>query len=66
MPKRPLLVFINPASGTKLAKKMFTTIVKPNLEVHNLQFEVVETEYAGQAEEIARQTEDLQEQYSGK
>ena len=44
---RPLLVFINPASGTKLAGKMFRTIVQPRLDECNLTYQAVETKYAG-------------------
>ena len=53
---RPLLVFINPASGTKLAGKMFRTIVQPHLDELHLTYTVLETEYAGQAEELVMNT----------
>ena len=43
----PLLVLVNPASGTKLAGKMFKSIVKPSLDEKRVHYEVMETEYAG-------------------
>jgi len=63
--KKPLLVLINPYSGTKLASKLFRTVVKPELDQRRLLYEVLETEYAGQAEEVARSTDNLNEKYSG-
>ena len=53
---RPLLVFINPASGTKLAGKMFRTIVQPRLDERHLTYTALETEYAGHAEELVMST----------
>ena len=43
----PWLILINPASGTKLAGKMFKSIVKPSLDEKRVHYEVMETEYAG-------------------
>jgi sphingosine kinase len=63
--KKPLLVMINPASGTKVARKMFKTIVKPALEERQLAFEVMETEYAGHAEEFVKTCNDLVERFAG-
>ena len=54
--RRPLLVFINPASGTKLAGKMFHTIVQPHLDERHLTYQALETEYAGHAEELVMST----------
>ena len=54
--QRPLLVFINPASGTKLAGKMFRTIVQPHLDERHLTYQALETEYAGHAEELVMST----------
>ena len=48
--KKPLLVLINPYSGTKLASKLFRTVVKPELDQRRLLYEVLETEYAGKIE----------------
>ena len=62
---RPLLVFINPASGTKLAGKMFRTIVQPRLDELHLTYQALETEYAGHAEELVMSIEDLPQRYSG-
>ena len=45
--QKSLLILINPYSGTKVAQKLFKTIVKPELEQRHLSYEVVETEYAG-------------------
>jgi len=63
--RRPLLVFINPASGTKLAGKMFHTIVQPHLDERHLTYQALETEYAGHAEELVMSTKDLAQRYSG-
>ena len=53
----PLIVFINPASGTKIAKKLFKNSLKPSLEAHNIGYELIETKYAGHAVEVAQQRE---------
>ena len=45
---KPWLILINPASGTKLAGKMFKNIVKPGLDSKQVAYEVMETEYAGE------------------
>lgn len=45
---KPWLILINPASGTKLAGKMFKDIVKPGLDDKQVVYEVMETEYAGE------------------
>ena len=45
--QKSLLVLINPYSGTKLASKLFRTVVKPELDQRRLLYEVLETEYAG-------------------
>lgn len=63
--RKPLLVLINPASGTKVARKMFKTIVRPELNKRKLEYEVMETEYAGHAQEFVRTTQDLTQRYSG-
>ena len=39
--KKPLLVFVNPTSGTKLAKTMLKTILKPKLDEKDVDFELV-------------------------
>lgn len=49
-----LLILINPASGTKIARKMFRTILKPLLDEREIVYQVIETEYAGHAEEIVK------------
>ena len=52
--KRRLLVIVNPFSGTKAAKKLFTNDVKPILDVAHLSYQVIETTHAGHATEIAK------------
>ena len=47
MAQKPLLILINPYSGTKLAKRLFKTYVQPELNQRHLPYEVLETEYAG-------------------
>ena len=50
----PWLILVNPASGTKLAGKMFKSIVKPSLDEKRVHYEVMETEYAGMLSTIWR------------
>ena len=38
---KPLLVFVNPTSGTKLAKTMLQQILKPELDKRDVEFELV-------------------------
>ena len=64
-PSKPLLVLINPASGTKLARRMFRTILQPELDKKHITYDVVETEYAGHAKQIVLTTSDLKGTYSG-
>eukprot|EP00698_Gefionella_okellyi_P000257 TRINITY_DN10221_c0_g1_i1.p1 TRINITY_DN10221_c0_g1~~TRINITY_DN10221_c0_g1_i1.p1 ORF type:complete len:542 (+),score=103.56 TRINITY_DN10221_c0_g1_i1:86-1627(+) len=52
VPARRLLVFINPFSGTKIAKKIFTTC-QPYLEAAGCVLTVIETQRAGHAEQYA-------------
>lgn len=59
-----LLIFINPASGTKLARKMFRSILVPLLDQHQLSYEVIETEYAGHAQDFVQSCQDLKSRYS--
>jgi diacylglycerol kinase family enzyme len=40
---KPLLVFVNPTSGTKLAHSMLKKILKPELQKRNIDFELVMT-----------------------
>ena len=47
--KKSLLVIINPASGTKIAMKMYIDILKPALDSNNMNYELLETQYAGHA-----------------
>ena len=44
--KKPLLVFVNPTSGTKLAKTMLKTILKPKLDEKDVDFELVNLCYS--------------------
>ena len=37
---KPLIIFINPASGTKIAKKLYKNSLKPNLEAHQIEYEL--------------------------
>lgn len=60
---RPLLVLINPASGTKIATKMFKNLLQPSLEKEGIAYEVTMTQYAGHAKDIVQKT-NLKE-YSG-
>ena len=48
MAQKPLLILINPYSGTKVAKRLFKTYVQPELNQRHLPYEVLETEYAGE------------------
>ena len=48
MAEKPLLILINPYSGTKVAKRLFKTYVQPELNQRQLPYEVLETEYAGE------------------
>ena len=52
---KPLLIFVNPASGTKIARKLFSKSLKPDLEQNELEYEHVETKYAGYAAELVQQ-----------
>ena len=54
---KPLIIFINPASGTKIAKKLYKNSLKPNLEAHQIEYELIETKYAGHAVEVVQQRE---------
>ena len=47
--KKSLLVIINPASGTKIAMKMYEDILKPALDSNNMNYELLKTQYAGHA-----------------
>jgi hypothetical protein len=38
---KPILVFVNPTSGTKIAKSMLQKILRPELEKRGIQFELV-------------------------
>jgi len=51
---KPLLILINPQSGTKIANKLFKKYLKPDLEQESVNYEVIRTEYAGHAKEIVR------------
>ena len=46
---KPLIIFVNPASGRKLANTLFRKLLKPNLEANSLEYELIETQYAGHA-----------------
>ena len=58
--RKPLIIFINPASGTKIAKKLYKNSLKPSLEANDIQYELIETKYAGHAVEVVQQ-KDLSE-----
>ena len=49
--KKSLLVIINPASGTKIALKMYKDVLKPALDTKNINYEILETQYAGHAKD---------------
>ena len=51
---KPLLILINPHSGTKIANKLFKKQLQPDLEARNIPHEVIRTEYAGHAKEIVQ------------
>ena len=53
--QKPLIVFINPASGTKIARKLFKKNLKPSLDANGLLYELIETQYAGHATEVVHQ-----------
>eukprot|EP00095_Tigriopus_kingsejongensis_P002046 snap_masked-scaffold556_size137522-processed-gene-0.20 protein:Tk02046 transcript:snap_masked-scaffold556_size137522-processed-gene-0.20-mRNA-1 annotation:"sphingosine kinase 1-like" len=61
---KPLLVFINPKSGTGAAAKMFHTFLEPALKEKGVKSEVVTTEYAGHAKEFIAKCPDF-DAYSG-
>ena len=52
---KKILVIINPASGTKIAIKMFNEILKPSLEKNNVEYELLKTQYAGHAKDVVQQ-----------
>ena len=52
--EKSVLVIINPASGTKIAIKMFNEVLKPSLESNNISYELIKTQYAGHAKEIVQ------------
>ena len=62
-PTDPLLVVINPASGTRIALKMFNEVLKPSLEKNQIEYELLKTQYAGHAKDVVQQ-KNLKE-YSG-
>jgi hypothetical protein len=39
--KKPLLILVNPTSGTKLAKTMLKDILKPELDQKHIEYELV-------------------------
>ena len=51
----PLLVVINPASGTRIALKMFNEVLKPSLEKNKIEYELLKTQYAGHAKDVVQQ-----------
>merc|ERR1711991_774466 len=59
LPRRHVLVLLNPFSGTKKAPKIWQSTVCPIFKEGGLGFEVIETGYAGHAKDIAKQV-DLQ------
>ena len=61
---KPYLVLINPASGTKIATKIFKNVLRPSLEKDAIPYEMLQTEYAGHAKEIV-QKKYMVNQYSG-
>ena len=40
---KPLLVLVNPTSGTKLARSMLNDILKPQLDKKGIEYELVRT-----------------------
>ena len=54
---KPIIVFVNPASGTGIARKLFRKILRPALENDNLHYEHIETEYPGHAKDIMQNTQ---------
>ena len=53
--EKPLLVIINPASGTKIAIKMFNELLKPSLEKNKVDYELLKTQYAGHAKDVVQE-----------
>ena len=51
---KPLLVFINPCSGTGIAKKLYRKHLLPNLNQLEVPHEVITTDHAGHASETVR------------
>merc|ERR1712110_966557 len=51
-PKQPLLVFINPRSGTGIADKLYRKYLLPNLSEQGVPHEVITTDHAGHASEV--------------
>jgi len=54
---KPLIIFINPASGTGIARKLFRKTLKPSLDADEIEYDLVETKYAGHAVEVVQNKE---------
>ena len=54
---KPLIIFINPASGTKIARKLFKKTLKPRLEANEIEYDLVETKHPGHAVEVVQSKE---------
>jgi hypothetical protein len=50
----PLMIVLNPFGGTRKAQKLFKTIVEPLLQLVNIKYEKMETQYSKHAIEIAQ------------
>jgi hypothetical protein len=54
LPRRHVLVLVNPFGGTKKAPQIWREVVEPMWREAGLTYEVVETQYSGHAKELAR------------
>lgn len=54
MPRRHVLVLVNPFGGTKTATAIWREVVQPMWDECGMTYQITETQYAGHAKEIAR------------
>ncbi len=57
LPRRHILVLVNPFGGTKKAPVLWRTVVEPMWREAGLTYDMMETQYSGHAKEIARRVD---------
>lgn len=60
----PVLVFVNPHSGTKKSLHIFQEVLQPLLNDFGLSFELFVTQRAKEAQEYIQSVENVSEKYS--